>query len=278
MDLLGSMRSMPLVARDPHGGSTVVRIDGQSVGGERLAIIAGPCAVESEAQLLTTARAVRAAGARFLRGGAFKPRTSPYDFEGLKEEGLRLLALARAETGLPVVTEVMEVKYLDLVARYADVLQIGSRNMQNYSLLDEVGRCDRPVLLKRGMSATLEELLLAAERVAKGGNGRIVLCERGIRTFETATRNTLDLNAVPYLRRVTHLPVIVDPSHGTGHWWLVPHLARAAVAVGCDGLIVEVHPRPAEAFCDGGQSLTPATFDAMMQQVRGVAAAVGRSV
>ena len=276
MDLLATMKDMPCVAREQRE-STVVRVDGQTVGGERLAIIAGPCAVESEEQILTTARAVRESGARFLRGGAFKPRTSPYDFEGLKEEGIRLLALARAATGLPVVTEVMDVQHLDLVARHADVLQIGSRNMQNFTLLDEVGRSRRPVLLKRGMSATLEELLLAAERVAKGGNGDIVLCERGIRTFETATRNTLDLNAVAYLKRVTHLPVIVDPSHGTGHWWLVPHLARAAVAVGCDGLIVEVHPRPEEARCDGPQSLTPATFDTMMQSIRAVAAAVGRS-
>jgi 3-deoxy-7-phosphoheptulonate synthase len=239
-------------------------------------VIAGPCSVESEDQILATARSVREAGAAFLRGGAYKPRTSPYAFQGLRDEGLRLLDLAKRETGLGVVTEVMDVRHLDRVMEVADILQVGSRNMQNFTLLDEVGRVDRPVLLKRGMAATLDEFLLAAERIALGGNSRILLCERGIRTFEPATRNTLDLNAVPILKRRSRLPVIVDPSHGTGHWWMVPHLARAAVAAGCDGLIIEVHVRPETARSDGSQSLNPATFERLMREVRAVAVAVGR--
>jgi 3-deoxy-7-phosphoheptulonate synthase len=270
------MQSIPLVARQPETGGTVVRVGPHEIGGRRLVIIAGPCSVESEEQIVSTARAVKAAGAAFLRGGAFKPRSSPYTFQGLKEEGLKLLALARQETGLGVVTEVMDARHLERVAEVADILQVGSRNMQNYTLLDELGRCDRPVLLKRGMAATLEEFLLAAERIAVGGNGRTILCERGIRTFETSTRNTLDLNAVPILKRHARLPVIVDPSHGTGHWWMVPHLSRAAVAAGCDGLLVEVHVEPDRALSDGAQSLTPATFERLMREVRAVAAAVGR--
>ncbi|MEK7800023.1 MAG: 3-deoxy-7-phosphoheptulonate synthase [Acidobacteriota bacterium] len=273
---LSFLEAIPLVARQARPGGTVVRAGPNEIGRSRLAIIAGPCAVENEEQLLKTARAVKDSGATFLRGGAYKPRTSPYAFQGLREEGLKLLALARAETGLPVVTEVMDARHLDLVSAYADVLQIGSRNMHNFSLLDEVGRFGRPVLLKRGMSATLEEFLLAAERVAASGNAQIILCERGIRTFETATRNTLDLNAVPFLKRSTHLPVIVDPSHGTGHWWMVRHMARAAVAAGCDGLIVEVHAQPEAALSDGDQSLNPESFDEMMREVRRVALAVER--
>ena len=272
------MSEARLALREARPEGTIVRAAGAEVGGERLAVMAGPCAVESEAQILGTARAVRAAGAVFLRGGAFKPRTSPYTFEGLKEEGLRLLALAKAETGLPVVTEVMDARHIERVAAVADILQIGSRNMQNFTLLDEVGRARRPILLKRGMAATLEEFLLAAERVAAAGNPDIILCERGIRTFETATRNTLDLNAVAFLKRRSHLPVIVDPSHGTGHWWMVRHLARAAVAVGCDGLLIEVHGRPAEALSDGYQSLSPESFATLMREARAVAAAVGRSL
>ena len=248
------------------------------MGGACLAVIAGPCSVESEEQILATARAVREAGAGFLRGGAFKPRTSPYTFQGLKEEGLRLLSLARKETGLSIVTEVLDPRHLELVAEHADLLQIGSRNMQNFTLLDEVGGCARPVLLKRGMSATLEELMFAAERVAARGNDRIILCERGIRTFEPAMRNTLDLGAVPWLKRYSRLPVIVDPSHGSGHWWMVSPLARAAVAAGCDGLMVEVHVDPAGAASDGFETLTPESFERMMHEVRGVAAAVGRQV
>ena len=273
---LSFLEAIPLVSRQARPDGTVVRAGPNEVGRSRLAIIAGPCAVESEEQLLRTARAVKESGATFLRGGAYKPRTSPYAFQGLREEGLKLLALAREETGLPVVTEVMDARHLDLVSSYADVLQVGSRNMHNFSLLDEVGRFGRPVLLKRGMSATLEEFLLAAERIAASGNAQIILCERGIRTFEAATRNTLDLNAVPFLKRSTHLPVIVDPSHGTGHWWMVRHMARAAVAAGCDGLIVEVHAQPEAALSDGDQSLNPESFDEMMREVRAVALAVER--
>jgi 3-deoxy-7-phosphoheptulonate synthase len=273
-----TVATFPLTLRETRPGGTIVHVDSFQVGSNRLAIIAGPCSVESEEQILAAARAVKKAGATFLRGGAYKPRTSPYAFQGLREEGLRLLALARKETGLLIVTELMDPRHLDVVARHADVLQIGSRNMQNYTLLDEVGGCKKPILLKRGMSATLEELMFAAERIASKGNDQIVLCERGIRTFETATRNTLDLNAVPFLKRWTHLPVIVDPSHGTGHWWMVPPMARAAVAAGCDGLIVEVHPEPDKAASDGFQSLTPTTFERMMSEVRAVAGAMGREV
>jgi 3-deoxy-7-phosphoheptulonate synthase len=270
--------SFPLIARESTLAGSIVHVGRREVGGAYLAVIAGPCSVESEEQILATARAVRKAGAGFLRGGAFKPRTSPYTFQGLKEEGLRLLSLARKETGLSIVTEVLDPRHLELVAEHADLLQIGSRNMQNFTLLDEVGGCARPVLLKRGMSATLEELMFAAERVAARGNDRIILCERGIRTFEPAMRNTLDLGAVPWLKRYSRLPVIVDPSHGTGHWWMVPPLARAAVAAGCDGLMVEVHVDPAGAACDGFETLTPERFELMMHEVRSVAVAVGRQV
>ncbi|MFQ5876893.1 MAG: 3-deoxy-7-phosphoheptulonate synthase [Acidobacteriota bacterium] len=271
-------RSPRFTARETRPEGSIVRVGNQSIGGPRVVVIAGPCAVESEDQIVAAARAVKASGARLLRGGAYKPRSSPYTFQGLRREGLDLLARAREATGLGVVTEVMDARHLEDVCRVADVLQIGSRNMQNFTLLDEVGACDRPVLLKRGMSATLEELLLAAERVALGGNTRIILCERGIRTFETATRNTLDLNAVPFLKRRTHLPVIVDPSHGTGCWWMVPHLSRAAVAAGSDGLIVEVHPCPEKALSDGAQSLRPEAFGEMMRSLRAVARAVGRKL
>jgi 3-deoxy-7-phosphoheptulonate synthase len=248
------------------------------IGGPAIVVIGGPCAVESEEQLLATARAVKAAGATMLRGGAFKPRTSPYSFQGLKEEGLRLLALAREVTGLPIVTEVMDARHLDAVCAHADLLQVGSRNMQNFTLLEEVGRCGKPVLLKRGMSATIDEYLLAAEYVMKAGNPHVVLCERGIRTFEPSTRNTLDLNAVPMLKRRSHLPVLVDPSHGTGHAWMVPALACAAVAAGADGLLVEVHVDPPSALSDGAHSLTPEAFARMMPRVAAVAAAMGRSI
>jgi 3-deoxy-7-phosphoheptulonate synthase len=270
------MSSIPLTTREARPEGSVIRAGDHEVGGKRLAIMAGPCSVENEEQLLETAREVKKSGADFLRGGAFKPRTSPYAFQGLREKGLQILSAVKGETGLGVVTEVMDARHLDAVSEVADILQVGSRNMQNFTLLDELGTCRMPVLLKRGMSATLEELLLAAERIAAGGNERVILCERGIRTFETATRNTLDLNAVPYLKRASHLPVIVDPSHGTGHWWMVPPMARAAVAVGCDGLLVEVHPRPEEALSDGFQSLTPKTFERMMSEVRTIANVVGR--
>jgi 3-deoxy-7-phosphoheptulonate synthase len=240
-------------------------------------VIAGPCAVESWDQLAAAASASRAAGARVLRGGAYKPRTSPYAFQGLGEEGLRLLARAREVTGLPVVTEVVAPEQVMLVAEYADALQVGARNMQNFELLRACGAARKPVLLKRGLSATIEELLLAAEYVLAGGNGQVILCERGIRTFEPSTRNTLDLSAVPVLKARTHLPVVVDPSHATGQRALVPPMALAAVAAGADGLLVEVHPTPETARCDGAQSLTPAQLTELMVRVRAVAAAVGRT-
>lgn len=267
-----------LVLREARPQGTVVSVDGVEIGGREIVIMAGPCAVENEHQLLAIARGVKAGGARILRGGAFKPRTSPYCFQGLKEEGLKLLALARAETGLPVVTEVMDARHLPMVLAVADILQVGSRNMQNFTLLEEVGRCRVPVLLKRGMSATLEEYLQAAEYVLKGGNDRVILCERGIRTFEPSTRNTLDLNAIPMLKRYTHLPVIVDPSHGTGHAWMVSRMAAAAIAAGADGLLVEVHCDPSSALSDGPHSLTLDAFARMTHEVAAVAAAVGRTL
>jgi 3-deoxy-7-phosphoheptulonate synthase len=267
-----------LTARAAKPEGTVVEVRGVRIGGPEVVIIAGPCAVESEAQLLAAARAVKAGGASVLRGGAFKPRTSPYSFRGLELEGLRLLALARAETGLPIVTEVMDARHLPAVADCADILQVGSRNMQNFTLLEEVGRSGMPVLLKRGVSATLSEYLQAAEYICAAGNARVMLCERGIRTFETSTRYTLDLNAIPMLHRETHLPVLVDPSHGTGHAWMVPALAAAAVAAGADGLLIEVHCDPGAALSDGANSLTPDAFARTVQQVARVAAAVGRTL
>jgi 3-deoxy-7-phosphoheptulonate synthase len=267
-----------LVSAEVKPERTVVNVDGAVIGGERLAVMAGPCSVESEAQILACARAARQSGAQFLRGGAFKPRTSPYDFQGLKEEGLKLLALAREETGLKVVTEVMSPGSVELVARYADMLQIGARNMQNFTLLEAVGETRRPVLLKRGMSATIKELLMSAEYIASRGNYDIVLCERGIRTFEPMTRNTLDLGAVTVLKQLSHLPVIVDPSHGIGLRYGVIPLARAGVAVGADGLIVEIHPDPERALSDGPQSLTFAMFEEMMREVRHIAVALGRLI
>jgi len=240
--------------------------------------MAGPCSVESEGQILESAHAVKAAGATILRGGAFKPRTSPYSFQGLGEQGLKMLARARELTGLKVVTEVLNSQDVELVARYADILQVGARNMQNFSLLNAVGEARKPVLLKRGMSATIQDLLMSAEYILSHENYDVILCERGIRTFETATRFTLDLNAVPVLRKLTHLPVIVDPSHGTGHWEYVTVMARAAIAAGADGLMVEVHPKPEEALSDGVQSLTPARFQELMRQVELVAKAIGRTI
>lgn len=255
---------------------TVVRVGDAAFGGGNFAVIAGPCSVESEEQLLITARKVKAAGARVLRGGAFKPRTSPYAFQGLAEEGLKLLAMARNETGLPFATEVVTNRDVELVARYADILQIGARNMANYSLLREVGATGKPVLLKRGMAATLEELLLAAEYVADAGNEQIILCERGIRTFETFTRNTLDLSAVPSIHMLSHLPIIVDPSHGTGVRELVRSMALAGIAAGADGLIMEVHPAPEAAMSDGAQSLLPDVFAEIMEEGSRYLAVSGR--
>jgi 3-deoxy-7-phosphoheptulonate synthase len=276
--LFPAQHALKLACRRGKPDNTIVEVNGVRIGGGEIAVMAGPCSVESEEQLVSTARAVKASGAKILRGGAFKPRTSPYSFRGLAEEGLKLLALARQETGLPIVTEVMDPRQLDLVCRYADILQLGSRNMQNYFLLEEVGRCRKPVLLKRGMSSTIEELLFAAEYVMKGGNSSVMFCERGIRTFETSTRNTMDLNAVPLLKRISHLPVIVDPSHGTGHWWMVPPLSKAAIAVGADGLLVEVHCDPQKAWSDGSQTLRPDRFDQMMRELRPVALAVGANL
>ncbi|MDK2856374.1 MAG: 3-deoxy-7-phosphoheptulonate synthase [Bacillota bacterium] len=267
-----------LVSREFKPEPTVVKVGDVAIGGTEVVVIAGPCAVESEEQILATARAVKAAGARILRGGAFKPRSSPYSFQGLGEDGLRLLALARAETGLPIVTEVLDVRTLETVAAQADMIQIGARNMQNFELLREVGMLKLPVLLKRGLSATIEEWLLAAEYIMREGNSQIVLCERGIRSFDTATRNTLDLAAVPLLHQLSHLPVIVDPSHATGKWHLVAPMSLAAVAAGADGLIIEVHPDPATALSDGPQSLTPERFAELMVRLRPVAQAVERTL
>ncbi|CCO09014.1 3-deoxy-7-phosphoheptulonate synthase [Desulforamulus hydrothermalis] len=257
---------------------TVVKVGDLAIGGQHIHVMAGPCAVESREQLLEAAALVKAAGATLLRGGAFKPRTSPYSFQGLEEKGLQYLAEAREKTGLKIVTEVMDAGTLPMVAEYADILQIGTRNMQNFFLLREVARVDKPVLLKRGASATVEEWLMAAEYIMAGGNYNVILCERGIRTFENFTRNTLDLSAVPVVKHLSHLPVIVDPSHAIGKWRFVPPMAVAAVAAGADGLLIEVHPNPSEALCDGPQSLTPENFQTLMKDVRRVAEAMGRSL
>lgn len=255
---------------------TQVKVGNVVFGGEKVVVIAGPCAVESREQLITVAKAVKKAGADMLRGGAFKPRTSPYSFQGLEEEGLKLLAEAREETGLPFVTEVVNPRDIELVASYADMLQIGARNMQNFTLLREVGACGKPVLLKRGLAATIEEWLMAAEYIISAGNWNVVLCERGIRTFETFTRNTLDVSAVPAVKSLSHLPIIADPSHATGKSKLVTAVSLGAVAAGADGLLIEVHPCPSEALSDGPQSITPEEFDSLMAQLRPVTTAVGR--
>lgn len=258
-----------LVSRDFHPVSTVVEAGGVAVGdGHPPVIIAGPCSIENEAQMVAAARLVKAAGAQILRGGAFKPRTGPHSFQGLGVEGLKILRLAGVEAELPVITEVMRIEQLEAVCRYADILQIGARNMQNFDLLKEVGKLDRPVLLKRGMSATLEEFLAAAEYIVAEGNGRVILCERGIRTFERATRNTLDLSVIPLIREMSHLPIIVDPSHATGKRNLVPIMGKAALVAGAHGLMVEVHPEPEKALCDGAQSLTGPGFETFMKEVR----------
>lgn len=266
-----------LVSREFKNRS-VVKVGDLEFGGNALHVMAGPCAVESREQLLETAEKVAKAGATILRGGAFKPRTSPYAFQGLEEEGLKMLAEARERTGLKIVTEVVDPRNVELVARYSDILQIGARNMQNFFLLKEVASADKPVVLKRGPSATVEEWLMAAEYLMAGGNYNVILCERGIRTFETYLRNTLDLSAVPVAKSLSHLPVIVDPSHATGKWKFIKPMAMAAVAAGADGLMIEVHPNPAEALCDGPQSLTPENFDALMNDIRKIATAMDRTV
>jgi 3-deoxy-7-phosphoheptulonate synthase len=270
------LKPFKLASLEVKSEPTRITVGDVVIGGKKLVVMAGPCAVESREQVLEVATRVKAAGAAILRGGAFKPRTSPYAFQGLEEEGLKYLAEARRDTGLPVITEVMEPDKVAIVAEHSDILQIGARNVQNFSLLRKVGESGKPVLLKRGMSTSIQEWLLSAEYVLAGGNPNVILCERGIRTFETATRFTLDLNAVPVLKRLTHLPVVVDPSHGTGHWEYVEAMACAAVAAGADGLIIEVHPKPEEALSDGPQSLKPERFAALMQRIRRVALAVDR--
>lgn len=267
-----------LVSRDSKPEGTIVEIEGIPIGGKEIVVMAGPCAVETLEQLTETAKSVQAGGAAILRGGAFKPRTSPYSFQGLGDEGLKMLGKVKTNTGLPVVSEVMDTRQVENVAKYADILQIGSRNMQNFPLLKEAGDCKIPILLKRGMMATIDEYLYAAEYVLSRGNPSVILCERGIRTFETSSRFTLDLNSIPILKQRTHLPLIVDPSHGTGERWLVPAMAKAAIAAGADGLLMEVHYRPEEALCDGSQALYPEDFGLLMADLRKVAEAVGRSI
>ncbi len=260
-----------LASREFHPGDTIIKVGDAVIGGPDPVIMAGPCSVEDEEQMVSTAIAVKAAGATVLRGGAFKPRTSPYSFRGMGEDGLKLLQLAKQETGLPIITEVMATSDVETVAKYADILQIGARNMQNYNLLDEVGKIGKPVMVKRGLSASYEEWLLAAEYVLAGGNENVILCERGIRGFETFTRFTLDVAAVPVIKRLSHLPIVADPSHSTGKWYLVTPVALASVAAGAHGLLIEVHPNPDQAKCDGPQSLTFENFDILMEQVHAIA-------
>lgn len=272
------LKPFKLAGRELKRDDTVVEIGPAAFGGGRFGVIAGPCSVESEAQILESARAVRDAGGTMLRGGAYKPRTSPYSFQGLEEDGLKLLRKAADETGLPFVTEVMTPEQVPLVEQYADMLQIGARNMQNYGLLRAVGKASRPVFLKRGMMSTINEWLMSAEYIMSEGNRQVVLCERGIRTFETETRNTLDLSAVPVVKKLSHLPVVVDPSHGTGHWDLVPAMAKAGAAGGADGLMIEMHPHPEEAFSDGAQSLKPSRFAALMVDLRPLLDVLGKTL
>jgi 3-deoxy-7-phosphoheptulonate synthase len=277
-DVMRILKPYKLASRDFKGENTTITIKGNVVGGKKIQVIAGPCAVENKTMLTSIAEKVKDAGATFIRGGAYKPRTSPYSFQGLGEEGLKYLAYASKKTGLPVVTEVMDPRDIDVILKYADIIQIGARNMQNFRLLLEVGTCKKPVLLKRGLSATIKEWLMAAEYIMSKGNQRVILCERGIRTFESATRNTLDLSSVPVLKQLTHLPVIVDPSHGVGKWSLVAPMAKASIAVGADGLMIEVHTNPEEAMSDGEQSLKPGDFKKLMDELKPVAKAIGREI
>ncbi|MEX0602007.1 MAG: 3-deoxy-7-phosphoheptulonate synthase, partial [Bacteroidota bacterium] len=278
LDAVAVSKPFKLVSREVKPENSVVQVGSDAIGGTEIAVIAGPCSVESRSQILEIAEILREAGVRFLRGGAFKPRTSPYSFQGLKSEGLEYLKEAAEKTGLHIVTEVKDTETLDAVVNHADILQVGARNMYNFSLLERLGDVRLPVLLKRGLSATIEELLLSAEYIASRGNYQVILCERGIRTFETATRNTLDLNAVPVIKKLSHLPIIVDPSHGTGAWDLVIPMAQAAVAAGADGLMIEVHPDPSSALSDGFQSLRPKTFLTLMERLRELAPLMGRSL
>jgi 3-deoxy-7-phosphoheptulonate synthase len=272
------MKPYKLASREFHPEDTVFNTGGVEIGGRRLVVMAGPCAVESEEQLLEAAEAVKGAGATILRGGAFKPRTSPFAFQGLRKQGVELLEATRAKVGLPIVSEVVDTGDVALMARSVDILQVGARNMQNYSLLTKLGRAGRPVVLKRGLSATVAEWLTAADYLLAEGNTQVILCERGIRTFETTTRFALDIGSIPVIKQVSHLPVIVDPSHAAGHHAYVPAIAKAAIAAGADGLIIEVHPRPQEALVDGLQSLTPASFNKLMDDLKGIASAVGREI
>ena len=276
--LVPIMKPYKLAGRELKKDKTVINVGGVFIGGNEIIIIAGPCSVESRDMVITTAKAVKDAGARILRGGAFKPRTSPYTFQGLEEEGLKILAEAREITGLPFITEVMDTRDVGLVSDYSDILQIGARNMQNYRLLKEVGETKKPVMLKRNFSSTIEEWLMAAEYIMDGGNHDIILCERGIRTFETATRNTIDLTTIPIIHENSHLPVFIDPSHSTGLWKYVPDLCKGAVAMGADGLMIEVHPDPSNALSDGNQSLRPEKFAELIRQLKPLAEIIGRSV
>jgi 3-deoxy-7-phosphoheptulonate synthase len=270
------LQPFKLTSRTASTGDSTLQLNGARIGDKRIVVMAGPCSIESRTQMLETAHAVKEAGAQALRGGAFKPRTSPYSFQGMGEEGLQILAEAREQTGLPVITEVMSSEQVPIVTKYADVLQIGARNMQNYELLRSVGRTSHPIVLKRGLMSTIEELLMSAEYILSEGNRNVILCERGIRTFETYTRNTTDINAIPVLKEMTHLPVILDPSHSVGKWAYVTAVARAGVAAGADGLLVEVHNEPDTALSDGAQSLKPERFAELVRQVRDVAASIGR--
>jgi 3-deoxy-7-phosphoheptulonate synthase len=273
------LKPFKLASSDYIPGRSEIEVqEGIKIGGKKIIVIAGPCSIENRDMLIDTARAVKKAGALGLRGGAFKPRTSPYSFQGLGEEGLKYMSEAKEETGLFLVTELMDVRNIDMLVKYADVIQIGARNMQNYDLLKEVGKTKKPILLKRGISSTIKELLMSAEYILSGGNPNVILCERGIRTFENYTRNTLDLNAIPAIRNLSHLPVVVDPSHGTGRWGMVGDMAKAAIAAGADGLMVEVHPSPEDAFSDGDQSLLPETFEKLMRDTARVAEAVDREL
>jgi 3-deoxy-7-phosphoheptulonate synthase len=277
-DVMRILKPFKLASREFKKATSVINVRGKRIGGKKIVVMAGPCSVEGREMLLDIARKASRAGASFIRGGAFKPRTSPYSFQGLGEEGLRYLAEAREKTGMPVVTELMDPRDIEVIEKYADIIQIGARNMQNFRLLLEVGMSKKPVLLKRGLSATVKELLMAAEYVMSKGNLKVILCERGIRTFETATRNTLDLSAVPVLREMTHLPIVIDPSHAVGKWNLVASMSKAAVAAGADGLMIEVHGQPDEAFSDGEQSLKPEVFKKLLAELRPVAKAVGRDL
>ena len=277
-EVMRILKPYKLASRDFKAQDTIVKVRGKVIGGKKIPVIAGPCAVENKTMMMNIAEKVKAAGASFIRGGAYKPRTSPYSFQGLGEEGLQYLAEASKKTGLPVVTEIMDPRDLETILKYTDIIQIGARNMQNFRLLLEVGMCKKPVLLKRGLSATIQEWLMAAEYIMSKGNQHVILCERGIRTFETATRNTLDLSSVPVMHQKTHLPVIVDPSHGVGKWDLVAPMAKAAVAAGADGLLIEVHTNPEDAMSDGEQSLKPDAFKKLMSELKPIAKAVGREI